>query len=233
MPFDSEGNFTRVHNWDEDRQNDIDIASDRMDEEFDNYATALNDCVLRDGRATLIGDLDLGTFKIKNMAKGNNPQDAVNREQLDELRTQVFSGDNEFAGHNVFNGETEATTLEVEDSSTKLATSEFVKNVLKTSGAGLATFGLDTNGYVKFDNGLIVQWGEYRGSDGNITFPTPFIQGKYSIVAASLLTGNQTVGWLQVGTKNTDSCYCQMHNYENSHHATSTNTPFNWIAIGV
>jgi hypothetical protein len=94
MPFDSEGNFTRVHNWDEDRQNDIDIASDRMDAEFDNYATALNDCVLRDGRATLIGDLDLGTFKIKNMAKGNNPQDAVNREQLDELRTQVFSGDN-------------------------------------------------------------------------------------------------------------------------------------------
>ena len=26
LEFDSEGNFTRVHNWDEDRQNDIDIA---------------------------------------------------------------------------------------------------------------------------------------------------------------------------------------------------------------
>ena len=27
MPFDSEGNFTRIHNWEDDRINDIDIVS--------------------------------------------------------------------------------------------------------------------------------------------------------------------------------------------------------------
>ena len=84
MPFDSEGNFTRVHNWDEDRQNDIDIASDRMDEEFDNYADGLNDCLLRDGRATMMGDLKMGNFQVKNVAKGTVNSDAVNKEQLDK-----------------------------------------------------------------------------------------------------------------------------------------------------
>lgn len=84
MPFDSEGNFTRVHNWDEDRQNDIDIASDRMDAEFDNYATALNNCALRDGRAPLTGDLDLGNFKIRNVASGGTDYDAVNRKQMND-----------------------------------------------------------------------------------------------------------------------------------------------------
>lgn len=29
MPYDSEGNFYRVHNWEEDRINDIDIVADR------------------------------------------------------------------------------------------------------------------------------------------------------------------------------------------------------------
>ena len=85
MPFDSEGNFTRVHNWDEDRQNDIDIASDRMDEEFDNYADGLNDCLLRDGRTTMMGDLKMGNFQVKNVAKGTVGTDAVNKTQLDDM----------------------------------------------------------------------------------------------------------------------------------------------------
>jgi hypothetical protein len=89
MPFDSEGNFTRVHNWDEDRQNDIDIASDRMDEEFDNYADGLNDCLLRDGRSTMTGDLRMGNFQIKNVAKGTVNSDVVNKEQLDKVSTDL------------------------------------------------------------------------------------------------------------------------------------------------
>lgn len=89
MPFDSEGNFTRVHNWDEDRQNDIDIASDRMDEEFDNYADGLNDCMLRDGRSTMMGDLKMGNFQVKNVAKGTVDGDAVNKGQLDKATSDV------------------------------------------------------------------------------------------------------------------------------------------------
>ena len=89
MPFDSEGNFTRVHNWDEDRQNDIDIASDRMDEEFDNYADGLNDCLLRDGRTTMMGDLKMGNFQVKNVANGTVGTDAVNKNQLDKTTGDI------------------------------------------------------------------------------------------------------------------------------------------------
>ena len=47
MAFDSEGNFTRLHNWEQDRLNDVGIVSDRHDEEDDNFATSLNLCFLR------------------------------------------------------------------------------------------------------------------------------------------------------------------------------------------
>ena len=91
MPFDSEGNFTRVHNWEEDRQNDIDIVSDRHDEEDDNFANGFNDCMLRDGRSVMTGDLDMGNFKVKKVAKGTVSTDAVNKSQLDEVNTSVTS----------------------------------------------------------------------------------------------------------------------------------------------
>lgn len=89
MPFDSEGNFTRVHNWEEDRQNDIDIVSDRHDEEDDNFAAGFNDCMLRDGRCTMTGDLDMGNFKVKKVANGTVSTDAVNKSQLDKLGTDT------------------------------------------------------------------------------------------------------------------------------------------------
>lgn len=89
MPFDSEGNFTRVHNWEEDRQNDIDIVSDRHDEEDDNFANGFNDCMLRDGRAVMTGDLDMGNFKVKKIANGTVSTDAVNKGQLDKLGTDT------------------------------------------------------------------------------------------------------------------------------------------------
>ena len=38
MPFDSQGNFTRLHNWEQDRIDDIDIVTDHHDEEDDNFA---------------------------------------------------------------------------------------------------------------------------------------------------------------------------------------------------
>ena len=37
MPFDSEGMFSRLHNWEDDRINDIDIVTDHHDEEDDNF----------------------------------------------------------------------------------------------------------------------------------------------------------------------------------------------------
>ncbi len=93
MPFDSEGNFTRIHSWEDDRINDIDIVTDHHDEEDDNLAEGLSQTFLRDGRVAMRGNIDAGNFQIKNLANGALDYDAVNRKQvldkLDELKTEI------------------------------------------------------------------------------------------------------------------------------------------------
>nr|DAV10889.1 MAG TPA: tail collar fiber protein [Caudoviricetes sp.] len=98
MPYDSNGLFTRMHSWEDDRKNEIDIVSDRHDEEDDNFADGLSECLLKDGRAPMKGELKMGGFQIRNMAKGTTEKDAVNKEQLDaaakqqtELLNEVFA----------------------------------------------------------------------------------------------------------------------------------------------
>lgn len=82
MPFDSNGLFTRLHSWEDDRKNEIDIVSDRHDEEDDNFADALSECFLKDGRTPMKGELKMGGFQIRNMAAGTVETDAVNKQQL-------------------------------------------------------------------------------------------------------------------------------------------------------
>jgi len=89
MPFDSDGTFTRLHNWEEDRKNEIEIVADRHDEEDDGFADGLSMCLLKDGRASMTGDLKMGGFKIKNLTAGTNSGDAVNKQQFDNLQTQI------------------------------------------------------------------------------------------------------------------------------------------------
>lgn len=94
MPFDSNGLFTRLHNWEDDRKNDIDIVSDRHDEEDDNFADGLSECFLKDGRTPMKGELKMGGFQIRNLANGTMLTDAVNKSQLEnanKLLTKVMN----------------------------------------------------------------------------------------------------------------------------------------------
>lgn len=83
MPFDSEGTFSRLHSWEDDRINDIDIVTDHMDEEDDNFADGLSQCFLKTGNSKMEGNFNAGNFKLINIADGALPKDAVNRSQLD------------------------------------------------------------------------------------------------------------------------------------------------------
>ena len=85
MPFDSEGMFSRLHNWEDDRINDIDIVTDHMDEEDNNFAEGLSQCFLKNGNSKMEGNFNVGNFKIMNMAEGMLPNDAVTRKQLDDI----------------------------------------------------------------------------------------------------------------------------------------------------
>lgn len=90
MSYDSQGNFTRLHNWEQDRQNDVEIMSDRHDEEDDNFAEGLNECLLRDGRVALSGNLNMGNYQIKNVAQASADNDAVNLAQTTEMKNEIL-----------------------------------------------------------------------------------------------------------------------------------------------
>lgn len=90
MSYDSQGNFTRLHNWEQDRQNDIEIMSDRHDEEDDNFAEGLNECLLRDGRVALSGNLNVGNYQIQNVAQATADNDAVNLAQVTDIKNNAL-----------------------------------------------------------------------------------------------------------------------------------------------
>ncbi len=85
MPFTNTGVFERLHNWEEDRINGIEIVTDHHDAEDDNFASGLSQTMLRDGRTPMSGQLNMGGFKITNIAPGVNASDAVTKSQLDAI----------------------------------------------------------------------------------------------------------------------------------------------------
>ena len=89
MAFDSEGNFTRLHSWEQDRQNDVGIIASRHDEEDDNFAGAFNNTFCRDGRSVATGNFKMGLNKITGLANGETSNDAVNKGQLDTYASDV------------------------------------------------------------------------------------------------------------------------------------------------
>jgi hypothetical protein len=70
VPFDPSGNFTRVHRWQDDRDNGIRILADRHDEEDDNFAEAFNQVFLRTGTTPMVGDLVMNGNKITMLGAG-------------------------------------------------------------------------------------------------------------------------------------------------------------------
>ena len=111
MPFDSEGMFSRLHNWEDDRINDIDIVTDHMDEEDDNFADGLSQCFLKNGNSQMEGNFNAGNFKLMNVADGALPSDAVNRSQLDEITEENSSLLKEVMNTLVKVGDIKASTI--------------------------------------------------------------------------------------------------------------------------
>ena len=70
MPFDPSGNFSRVHSWQQDRDNGIRILADRHDEEDDNFGNAFNLTFLRTGTVPMTGNLVMGGNGIKLVDAG-------------------------------------------------------------------------------------------------------------------------------------------------------------------
>lgn len=171
MPYDGQGVFTRVHNWEEDAANDISILASRHDAEDDNFANGFNEVLCRDGRAAMTGNLKMGANKITGLANGTNTNDAVNLGQLNStsstLSTAINSKANAsdvvkltenqtVAGVKTFSSSPVVPTPANSDNSTKAATTAFIKSYI--AAALVPDYSAMTSissGYTATKNGVV------------------------------------------------------------------------------
>lgn len=128
-----------------------------------------------------------------------------------------------------FSGTPKAPTPSSATNNTQIATTAFVKAVLSSSGNGLATISKNTNGYCKFTNGLIIQWGTAANvSNGSlVTLPMAFSNTNYKIVPCP--TG-RTATSAVVGAYNVVTYALSTTNFRIG--ASNPMAAMDWIAIG-
>lgn len=78
MPFDGSGNFDRVHNWTADEAASVKVRADRFDAENDDFATAFENCLTRDGQGEPSANIDWNNKKITNLADPTTLTGALN-----------------------------------------------------------------------------------------------------------------------------------------------------------
>lgn len=159
MPYDSQGTFTRVMNWEQDRINDIEIVSDRHDAEDDNFAAGFNLAMCRDGRSVATGNFKMGNFKITGMANGASSSDAVNKGQLDGVESTLQTAiDNAVASASVFVGDIKASLQTANHGNWLLCDGSAVS---RTTYADL--FALIGDGFGEGDGSTTFNLPDYRG----------------------------------------------------------------------
>lgn len=82
MAWSGSGVFARIHNWINDRDAAINITASRMDAEDDNLAAGINACLAKNGENAATGNLDIGGFRLTNVANGSASTDAATVAQV-------------------------------------------------------------------------------------------------------------------------------------------------------
>ena len=85
--WNGSGTFVRAYNWVADKLASIKINASRMDGEFDNYKSGLENCLTRDGQTPPTGDINWNSKKITSLANGTASTDAINLSQLAGVTT--------------------------------------------------------------------------------------------------------------------------------------------------
>lgn len=101
--------------------------------------------------------------------------------------------------------------------------------LLKDDGAYIVAANLAQNGYVKFSNGLILQWGNSNAAnrDTTVTFPIAF-SVLYSVVGVPKSSGNLSGSNSNFGVKSQNNKSFVANMYDNGNGYAG----FNWCAFG-
>lgn len=83
MPFNGQGVFKRLYNWQLDAAQNINMLPDRMDGDANDIASGLSNCLTRDGEAPMLAALPMGGFQINNLGTPTSATDAVTKLYVD------------------------------------------------------------------------------------------------------------------------------------------------------
>ena len=127
-----------------------------------------------------------------------------------------------------FTGSPKSTTPASSDNSTRIATTAFVKALVgAANNGGIVSANLAQNGYVKFANGFILQWGRLTTNNtGNITFPLSF--SSFCAIALSTQSAyisNAALSWSTYWTLNLNGFTCAPYD-------ATCNAGKSYIAVG-
>jgi len=156
MPYNGNGTFVRIYNWQVDRNNGVKIRADRMDAEMDGFATGLSTAITRDGQSPATANLPMGGFKHTNVADGTA------RDQYATVG-QVQDGDNTWGGTSTGAGNlyqvglSPATTAYAPN-----ATIRFLADKTNTAAATMTVDGLATKDIRKGFNQSPLSAGDIR-----------------------------------------------------------------------
>ena len=149
------GTFNVIYTWVNDLAAGIYVRADKMDVQEADFATALSNCLTRDGQSLPTVDIPMGGFKFTGLGNGVSTTDSV-------TYAQVFNSP-------VFTGTPAAPTAAVGTNTTQLATTAFVVNTAMS--AILPGISATTKGKFLTNDGTTSSW-------------SPIVQYTPAIIAA-------------------------------------------------
>ena len=134
MPFNGNGTFNRVYDWEIDKINGVKIRADRMETEMDGMAIGLSTCVTRDGQSPATANLPMGGFNHTGVSDGTarNHYASVG---------QVQDGDNTWGGTSI--GAANAFEIGLTPSIPAYTAGMLVSFIAHQSNTGAATLDID------------------------------------------------------------------------------------------
>ena len=128
MPFNGSGTFTRIYDWLMDKTQGIEVKASRFDEEHNNFASGLSNCITKDGQTDITQDIPFNSKKITGLASGINIDHAINLGQLQN---------NQFLYLGTTGGSADTYTLSPNPSITSYATTQ--QFTVKINASNLTT----------------------------------------------------------------------------------------------
>ena len=84
MAFNGTGTFLKIYNWEVDRDNKVPIKASRFNEEINEIATGLSNCITKDGQTVITANISLNGNKLTNVGSGTDRTNTINVSQVQD-----------------------------------------------------------------------------------------------------------------------------------------------------